>query len=149
MPTNKETERSALEIVKNDRSKKYLELNKKQKTNMMIAFAYRNMVVYGRAYDLIECIDSCDIDFDDIESIKHNITKIKLIEIKSSSRDMKNDLDGYFFALTTAELLVAQTLGEQYSFLFVNIKTNTIKEMNLQEVFARSKGFYPSWSVRF
>lgn len=59
------------------------------------------------------------------------------------------DFRGYFFALTTAELLVSQSLGKQFGFAFVNTVTGDHMELTLQQLFARSRGIYPTWSIKF
>jgi hypothetical protein len=62
---------------------------------------------------------------------------------------MADDWRGYFFSLSTAELLIAQSLQEKYRFVMVNTKTTAHIELTLTEVFARARAIYPSWSVRF
>ena len=62
---------------------------------------------------------------------------------------MTADFRRYFFSLSTAELLVAQNLGERYRFAFVNTRTRTFVELTLQEIFARARGIYPMWSIQF
>jgi hypothetical protein len=62
---------------------------------------------------------------------------------------MKKDFSGYFFDLTTAELLVAQSLKNYFKFAFVNTVTKEYMEMTLNQVFAKSKGIYPKWAIRF
>lgn len=95
---------------------------KKEKSNLLIAFASKNKVIYGNAFDAIKL--QKDIDLNDIESVKHNIDSITLIEVKSTNKEnINSNFSGYFFGLTTAELLVAQNLGDKYRFIFVNIIT--------------------------
>jgi len=53
------------------------------------------------------------------------------------------------FGLTTAELLVAQNLGDRYRFIFVNTVTGHTMELKLNELFAKAKGIYPQWSISF
>jgi fumarate hydratase class II len=62
---------------------------------------------------------------------------------------MKPDLKGYLFNITAAELLVAQSLGQQFRFVFVNTLSGEYQEMSLNEVFARSRAMYPAWHIRF
>jgi hypothetical protein len=52
-------------------------------------------------------------------------------------------------ALTAAEVLVAQSLKEQFRFLFVNTVTGSFLELRLNEVFAKARGIYPTWSISF
>jgi hypothetical protein len=54
---------------------------------------------------------------------------------------------GYFFSLTAAEVLVAQSLKQQFRFALVNTLTKHHIELSLNELFGRAKGIYPSWSI--
>jgi hypothetical protein len=121
---------------------------KKEKTNLLIAFAQKNKVIYGNAFDVVRL--GKDIDLNDIESVIHNLQHITLLEVKSTNRENINDnFSGYFFGLTTAELLVAQNLGNKYRFIFVNTVTGHTLELKLNELFAKAKGIYPQWSISF
>lgn len=59
------------------------------------------------------------------------------------------DFSKFFFALTGAEVLVAQSLKKQFKFIFVNTITGEHLEMDLAQIFARAKGIYPTWSITF
>ena len=121
---------------------------KKEKTNLLIAFAQKNKVIYGNAFDAVKL--GKDIDLSDIESVIHNIQHITLLEVKSTNREnIDGSFSGYFFGLTTAELLVAQNLGDRYRFIFVNTVTGHTMELKLNELFAKAKGIYPQWSISF
>jgi hypothetical protein len=74
---------------------------------------------------------------------------VQICEIKSANRDLGTDWSGYFFSLSTAELLIAQSLQDKFRFVFVNTTTKEHMELGLTDVFARAKAIYPSWSVRF
>jgi len=120
-----------------------------QKKKLLIAFARKNKVLYGRAYDVIRISGPEPINLDDEEDIKKNFDRITIYEIKSTTRKLDKAFKGYFFALTTAELLVAQNLKEKYRFIFVNINTEHTLEQSLQEVMNRATGLYPQWSISF
>jgi hypothetical protein len=120
-----------------------------QKKRINIAFAHKSLVVYGRAYDIVKIKTGSQIDLDSQESIERGLADLTLYEIKSTRRELDAEFNGYFFALTTAELLVAQNLKTQYRFAFVNIRTRQHKELTLQAVLQRSRGFYPQWSISF
>jgi hypothetical protein len=119
----------------------------KQKKNLVVAFAKRDMVVYGKAFDIVRLSDH--IDLDSLEAVEANIDKIQIFEIKSTRKDLPADFSGYFFALTAAEVLVAQSLKKYFKFIFVNVNTGDFLEMNMREIFARSRGIYPTWSILF
>jgi hypothetical protein len=120
----------------------------KEKTNLAIALVKKNMVIYGKSYDIIKCKKK--IDFSNEKDVSDNLDAITVYEVKSTNREkLKPDLSGYFFDLTTAELLVAQSLKNHFKFAFVNTITKQYQEFTLNEVFAKSKGIYPKWAIRF
>lgn len=119
----------------------------KQKRLLLVEFARRNLVVYGKAFDVVRIAGN--IDLDDPAEIAAKLDTIILCEVKSSNRKLPEDFRGYFFALTTAELLVAQNLKERFRFIFVNTVTGSFLELTLQELFARARGIYPTWSIMF
>lgn len=115
---------------------------------LLVAFAQSGQVLYGAAFDVVRCSQS--VDYSDVADIVRRMEYLTVYEVKSTNRaNVGPSLAGYFFNLTTAELLVAQSLGERFKFVFVNILTATYLEMELREVFARAKGIYPSWSIKF
>jgi len=89
------------------------------------------------------------VNLDDSDDVAKYIDEVILCEVKSSSRKLPGDFKGYFFALTTAELLVAQNLKHRYRFIFVNTITGSYIELTLQELFGRARGIYPTWSIMF
>ena len=119
----------------------------KQKRLLLVEFARRNFVVYGKAFDVVKLVRP--VNLDDAGEIGINLDKIVLCEIKSSGRKLPKDFKGYFFALTTAELLVAQNLKQRFKFILVNTATGGHMELTLQELFGRARGIYPTWSIMF
>ena len=119
----------------------------KQKRLLLVEFAKRNFVVYGKAFDVVKLIGSLNLD--DPAELERNLDKIVLCEIKSTNRKLPEDFKGYFFALTTAELLVAQNLRQRFKFILVNTATGRYIELTLQELFGRARGVYPTWSIMF
>lgn len=121
---------------------------KKEKRNLLMAYASKNKVIYGNAFDVVRLRE--DFDLNDVQSVMDNIDSITLIEIKSTSKEnIDSSFSGYFFGLTTAELLVAQNLGDKYRFIFVNTLTGESMELKLNQIFAKAKGIYPQWSISF
>jgi len=118
-----------------------------RKRLLLVEFARRNFVVYGKAFDVVKL--SGDVDLNDAADVEKNIDKIVLCEIKSTGRKLPADFRGYFFALTTAELLVAQNLKERFKFVLVNTTSGTYLEVTLRELFGRARGIYPTWSIMF
>ena len=119
----------------------------KQRQNLLIAFAKKNMVVYGKAFDIVKLLG--DVNLDDLESVEKSLEKIRIYEIKSTKKNLPSDFSKYFFGISGAELLVAQSLRGYFKFIFVNINTGDFLELDLAQIFARAKGLYPSWSICF
>lgn len=110
-------------------------------------FAKHGRIVYGQAFDLVHCDPSANLD--ESADIARVLPTLRLYEVKSSNRQLLPGFGGYFFSFSTAELLVAQSLGENFRFAFVNIVTNEVLDLSLREVFAKARGIYPSWSIKF
>ena len=117
-----------------------------ERTNLAAAFARENKVVYGKAFDLIRC--NKIINFEDEKEILNKLDYITVYEVKSTNqKKIQPNFEGYFFDLTTAELLVAQSLGDQYKFVFVNTITEKFMELSIEEVYGRAKKIYPKWAI--
>ena len=122
--------------------------NASERNNLAMAFAKRNKVIYGRAFDIVKCPNN--IDLTSLQDTVSNWRNITLCEIKSTSRkNVDDEFKGFFFSISTAELLVAQSLGKQYQFVFVNTLNRNYREFTLQDVYRNSKRIYPTWSVSF
>ena len=119
----------------------------KQKQNLLVAFAKKGKVVYGKAFDIVKL--SAAVNLSDLTDIEKNIQMVTIFEIKSTKKKLQSNFAGYFFALTAAEVLVAQSLKKQFKFVFVNTTTREYLEMDLADIFTRAKGIYPTWSVSF
>jgi len=119
----------------------------KQKANLLVAFAKKGKVVYGKAFDMVKL--SGKVDLGDLSEVERNLEKIIICEIKSTKKKVGPDFASYFFALTGAEVLVAQSLKKQFRFVLVNTSTSEHAEMTLTEIFSRAKGIYPTWSICF
>ena len=115
---------------------------------LLVGYAMCGKVLYGAAFDVIRLAHL--IDLSSPEAIAAGIAGITICEIKSTNRPaLKQDLKGYFFNITAAELLTAQSVGERYRFVFVNTLNGEHQEMGLNEVFGRSRAMYPAWHIRF
>jgi len=100
------------------------------------------------AFDAVK-VDG-DVLFGDPVALAAELGRVTIFEVKSTNRaEMRGDLARYFFNITAAELMAAQSLGTQYRFAFVNTLTKSILQMSLHEVLARAKAFYPAWHIRF
>jgi len=119
----------------------------KQKQNLLVAFAKKNRVIYGKAFDIIKLLSS--VNLNDLADVEKHLQKVTIFEIKSPRKRLRPDFSKYFFSLTTAEILVAQSLKSQFRFVFVNTATGQHLELSLQDIFSRAKAIYPGWSVSF
>ncbi|HEU5071418.1 MAG TPA: hypothetical protein VFV96_13525 [Verrucomicrobiae bacterium] len=125
----------------------YLVPTVRQKRNIVVAFAKRDMIVYGKAFDVIRLTEP--VNLDSVNEVETHLSKLLLCEIKSTKKDMAADFRGYFFGLTAAEVLVAQNLKAQFRFIFVNTVSGAHLELQLNEIFAKARGIYPTWSISF
>lgn len=115
---------------------------------LLVGYAKHRKVLYGAAFDALR-LDR-PVDLLDPDAIAASLDAITICEVKSTNRTaIKTDLKGYFFNITAAELLTAQSVGERYRFVFVNTLTGEHQEMALNEVFGRARAMYPAWHIRF
>lgn len=122
--------------------------SRQERNALLVGFAMHRRVLYGAAFDVVRL--SGPVDLSDAQAIASFISSITVCEIKSTNRrSIREDLKGYFFNITAAELLTAQSLGSQYRFLFVNALTGEHVEMSLNDVFGRARAMYPAWHIRF
>jgi hypothetical protein len=142
---NQTAKRAALILLRSNSG--FVVPTARQKRLLLVEFARRNLIVYGKAFDVVKL--SGAVDLNDASDVERNIDSIVLCEIKSTNRKLPQDFKGYFFALTTAELLVAQNLKKRFKFILVNTSTAKYTELTLQELFRRARGIYPTWSVMF
>jgi hypothetical protein len=114
------------------------------------AFAARNKVVYGQAFDLVRVDPGADVDFDDLDALAHAVKqdRVILIEVKATKKTRGAHFREHFFSISTAELLVAQSLGDLYRFAFVAMEEGQCFEVSLRQIYARTKAIYPTWSIR-
>jgi hypothetical protein len=118
-----------------------------EKRNLLVAFAEKNLVVYGRAFDVVRL--SKQVDLSDLSTVRSNLDSITVYEVKSTNRRLPPTFKGYFFALTGAEMLVARSLKHRFRFAFVNTVTGAVLDLTLTELFSRARGIYPTWSIAF
>jgi len=103
----------------------------RQRQNLLVAFAKRGKVVYGKAFDVVK-LSGLWIWTTWPKSKSTGASNC--FEIKSSRKKLRSDFSGYFFALTAAEVLVAQSLKKQFGFVLVTPEPASIWEMSLSEI---------------
>lgn len=122
--------------------------SRSERDALLVGFAKHRKTLYGAAFDVIRV--ERPIDLSDPDAIAAALGAITICEVKSTNqKKIGIDLKGYFFNITAAELLTAQSVGERYRFVFVNTLTGEHQEMALNEVFGRARGMYPAWHIRF
>ncbi len=95
-----------------------------QKANLLVAFAKKGKVVYGRAFDIVKA--SRPINLDDLSEVEKNLKELVVFEVKSTRKKLRSDFSAHFFGLTGADVLVAQSLKRQFKFALVNTSTGGI-----------------------
>jgi hypothetical protein len=119
----------------------------KERQNLLVVFAERNMVVYGKAFDIVHL--QRPVNLSDIDELRAAFDAVTICEIKSTTKKLPVDFAGYFFSLSGAEMLVAQSLKKRFRFVFVNVTTEAVLELSVNGLFARARGIYPTWSISF
>jgi len=109
-----------------------------------------NKAVYGKAFDIVKFSSPIKIDLENLSEVEKSLDKIIIYEVKSTNRkNIARNFERYFFGLTTAELLVAQNLKNNFKFVFINTETKEFLELTLRQIFEKAKGIYPVWSIQF
>jgi hypothetical protein len=92
------------------------------------------MVLYRAAFDIVRV--TTQLELTDPSAIARNTNAIIAYEVKSTNKIATNsDFSGYFFDLTTAELVVTQSLGR---FAFVKTLSRVWTEITLNGIFGRA-----------
>ena len=98
-------------------------------------------------------LDARDIqNINDLEKLRQSINGIKIYELKTAGRNRKSEVSdnwkGLGFTLTSSEKINSDSLGNQYKFIFLNLKTNKFGVFNLSDWFNEAKSnIYPTYSV--
>ena len=143
---NNQTARAAAQILV-DKNVGFIVPTAHQRNVLLVAFAKTGAVIYGRAFDLVKAPST--VNLDDEKSVTEHLNQITIFELKSTKRKLDKNFRSYFFSMSTAELLVAQSLGKRFKFVFVNVQTKEHRELTLLEIYQNARGIYPSWSIRF
>ena len=56
---NQRTAKKAIQILLKIDNKKYADLNAMEKRNLVIAFAHKDKIVYGKAFDIVKLENKC------------------------------------------------------------------------------------------
>ena len=145
-PSGSTTARRAAQILV-DKGLGFVIPTARQKKNIVVAFAKRDMIVYGKAFDVVRL--SGQVDLNDLQGVERHLGQLTLYEVKSTVKRYDDDFRGHFFSLTAAEILVSQSLRDRFKFIFVSTQTGVHLELTLSQMFGRARGIYPGWSISF
>lgn len=149
--SNKRTaERAKTWLVNRHGEKGYRGVDASERIRIAQAFAAMNKVVYGQAFDLVRVVPGTPLDFSDLSAVTAHVRNglVHLVEVKATRIARGDHFRGHFFSISTAELLVAQSLGTLFRFAFVDVMSEQCFEVSLQQIYARAKAIYPTWSIR-
>ena len=108
-----QTARRAIEVLVS-KGLGFHEPKKRERDALLIAFASCGKAIHGAAFDIVRL--TTYIDLTDQHAICANMDKLELFEVKSTNRPgLEDDFRGYFFNLTTAELLVARRSARAFA----------------------------------
>lgn len=86
------------------------------------------------------------LTFDEPEALKAQLSETVFIEIKTANQPrVKPGFDGFFFALTEAEILAAEKLGHRHKVALYNNLTAELLITSVSEILARSRS--TNWQV--
>lgn len=141
------TARRAVELLI-EQDPRYRCPTRAERLALLVGFAKRGMTLNGAAFDAVR-LDQ-PVDLLDADAIAAAIGAVTICEIKSTNqKKIGLDLKGYFFNITAAEQLTAQSLGPRYRFVFVNTISGDHQELSFGEIMGRARGLYPAWHIRF
>ena len=92
-PTGNATARRAAEVLI-EKGLGFAIPTTKQKKNLVVAFAKRDMIVYGKAFDVIRL--SGPVDLNDLEEVERHLEQVTLYEIKSTAKECGSDFGATF-----------------------------------------------------
>ena len=121
-----------------------------QKKNLQKVFSEVGKKFSKSGFDLLDVGDIQNIN--DLEKLRQNINDIKIYELKTAGLNRRSEVSdnwkGLGFTLTNSEKINADSLGNQYKFIFLNLKTNKFGIFNLSDWFNEAKSnIYPTYSV--
>jgi hypothetical protein len=94
-PTNtQQTAKKAIKILEG-KGLGFVVPTSKQKKILLIEFAKRNLVIYGKAFDIIKITSR--INLNDEKDVATNLDNITLYEIKSTNKSLDPDFNKIFF----------------------------------------------------
>jgi len=117
--------------------------------NIITALNRERIHIKKSCFDAIEILNCATINFLDVDDICNNILNMVFIEIKTSNQKrVKPDFSGFFFALTEAEIVAAELLGDRFRVALFNNITKVILLTTVTNIIKRSKSMNWQLSVQ-
>ena len=128
----------------------YIRPNPFQRKNIIRAFHALGKAVSKTGFDLIERKYGEHVN--DPERLKVIIHELVLYELKTAGAKRKSvvaeNWKGLGFTLTSAEKNNATLLGENYKFIFLNLKTKNMNVYAMEDFFDDERAnIYPTYSI--
>ena len=128
----------------------YVRPTPQQRKNLVAAYAKHGKEVKAKGFDLIKKSDASF--FDNVDMLAKKVENIKIYELKTAGKKrksiVKENWSGLGFTLTSSEKHNAEVLGDNFKFLFLNLKNNALRECKLEDFFSSGvANTYPTWSV--
>tara|TARA_R110000824_G_scaffold150209_8_gene320776 strand:+ start:5060 stop:5548 length:489 start_codon:yes stop_codon:yes gene_type:complete len=122
----------------------------KQRKSLVAAYSSVGKTLKMKGFDLIRESDAKTID--DPQKLLEAIDNIELFELKTAGKERKAEVGGDWlglgFTLTNSERHNAETLGNNFKFIFLNLKNNNLHECSLEDFFSSEiSNIYPTWSI--
>jgi hypothetical protein len=108
------------------------------------------LTVHQRGFDVVPVEFAAALD--SVEELVEQLSRLRLYEVKTCGKNRKADVSigfkGLGFTLTSKERHNAEVLGDQYRFLFVNLRAGVHRECALTDFFVDGRArIYQTWSV--
>jgi len=122
----------------------------KQRENLVAAYFMKGKTLKPKGFDLIK---ESDVEAtNSLHKLLKTIDNIELFELKTAGKKRKKaigeDWSGLGFTLTSSERHNAETFGNNFKFIFLNLKNNSIHKCSLKDFFLPEvSNIYPTWSI--
>ena len=128
----------------------YVRPTPQQRKNIVAAYESAGKEIKAKGFDLIKASDLPLVD--NVELLTKDVESLKLYELKTAGKKrkapVKDNWKGLGFTLTGAEKHNAETLGDNFKFLFLNLKNNAMHQCKREDFFSSGvANTYPTWSV--
>ena len=107
---------------------------------LLTALRDSGIAIKGSSFDAIAFADSLSVDFTDVQQVAATLPAMSFVEIRSANQSRgKPGFEGFFFALTEAEILAAEALGSRHKVALFNKQTGDLRITSVPEILALAK----------